>query len=64
MHVITVIPVRASVRGGGVAADDTVDHRFERHHLPATLAGIVQVITPPPVPTAARVRCRGNGLRV
>lgn len=64
MHVVAVIPVRACVRGGGVAADDTVDHRFERHHLPATFARIVQIITPPPVPTATRVRRCGNGLRV
>jgi len=64
MHVITVIPVRARVRRGGVAADDAVDHRFDGDHLAAALAREIQVVAAPPVPAAARIGGRSRRLRV
>lgn len=64
MHVIAVIPVRARVRRCGIAADDTVDHRLDGHHLSAALAGEIQVIAAPPVPAAAWVCGRRARLRV
>ena len=64
MHVIAVIPVRACIRRGGVAADNAVDHRLDGHHLPSTLAREIQVVAAPPVPAAAWVGGRCGGLRV